>query len=226
MVVDATATLKIGQVFALLGIVVGGMLLAGLVVILGRNVLSAGAGSGGQAGSPASSGQAPASGDQAGSLIRSWIAIALVLGLLVFCAASLWLSDDAIRSTLFGGLIASVGAAVAFYFSSQGADKARSDILQTAVALSQPPVAPTAFSAAAPPAGNVNTAYPSYKFAANGLPAPTFSVASGSLPKGLDLALDGSLTGTPTEAGSSSFTVRAMNVAGHVDSPTITIGVT
>lgn len=210
MIIGATATLKIGQVFALLGIVVGGMLLAGLVVIFGRSHLSGGSGD----------------SDQPTSLIRSWIAISLVMGLLVFCAAALWLSDSSIRSTMFGGLIASVGAAVAFYFSSQAADKARSDILQATQTLSQGPLAPTAFSLAAPPDGSVNMAYPSYKFAANGLPSPTFTVTSGSLPDGLALALDGGLSGTPTAAGVSTFTVRAMNVAGHVDSPSITITVT
>jgi hypothetical protein len=205
--IEATATLKIGQFLAVVGIVVVGMLLAGLVVILGRKHLTSDGAS------------------DAGSLVRSWIAVSLVMGLLVFCAAALWISDTSIRSTMFGGLIASVGAAVAFYFSSQGADKARSDILQTAVALSQGPMAPTAFSAAAPPSGASGTTYSTYLFAANGLPNPTFSVASGALPPGLTLGQDGSLGGTPTAAGTSTFTVRAMNVAGHVDSPSIAITV-
>jgi hypothetical protein len=205
--VDATATLKIGQFLAVVGIVVVGMLLAGLVVIFGRKRLSTDGAS------------------DPGSLVRSWIAVSLVMGLLVFCAAALWISDTSIRSTMFGGLIASVGAAIAFYFSSQGADKARSDILQTAVALSQGPMAPTAFSAAAPPAGTANTTYATYKFASNGLPNPTFSVATGALPPGLTLGQDGSLGGTPTTAGDSTFTVRAINVAGHVDSPSITLHV-
>src|SRR5947209_20454256 len=100
MIAGAAATLKIGQVFALLGIVVGGMLLAGIVVIFGRSHLGGGGGE----------------TDQPTSLIRSWIAISLVMGLLVFSAAALWLSDPSVRGTMFGGLIASVGAAIAFYF--------------------------------------------------------------------------------------------------------------
>jgi hypothetical protein len=185
------------------------MLLAGIVVIFGRSHLGGGAGE----------------ADQPTSLVRSWIAISLVMGLVVFSAAALWLSDPSIRSTMFGGLIASVGAAIAFYFSSQAADKARSDILQATQALSQAPLPPTAFSAAAPPDGSVNTTYPPYKFVANGLPSPTFTLASGSLPAGLALGLDGGLSGTPTATGPSTFTVRAMNVAGHVDSPAITMTV-
>ena len=66
------------------------------------------------------------------SLIRSWIAISLVAGLLLFCAASFALSDKTLRSTLFGGLVASVGAAVAFYFASKDSGQARQDILDAA----------------------------------------------------------------------------------------------
>ena len=78
-------------------------------------------------------------------LSRSWIAISLVLGLLAFCAAAFLITDTTLRSTLFGGLIASAGAAIAFYFSSSAADKTRADILK-AVAISQgalPAAAPT-----------------------------------------------------------------------------------
>jgi hypothetical protein len=205
MVTSSAVTLTIGQELLLLLIIVLGMLAAGGVVIVGRHLLAG-----------------KSDTDQAGSLIRSWIAIALVMGLLVFCAAALYLPDPTTRSTMFGGLIASVGAAVAFYFSSQGADKARSDVLNTAVALSQGPLAPTTFSAKAPPAPVVGTNY-SYQFAANGVPTPTFAVESGSLPAGLELASDGSVTGTPTAPGPSTFVVRAINLAGHVDSPTITL---
>jgi hypothetical protein len=208
ILISSVATLTIGQEFALLGIIVGGMLLAGVVVIVGRSLLSG-----------------KKDSDQAGSLVRSWIAIALVMGLLVFCAGALYLPDATTRSTMFGGLIASVGAAVAFYFSSQGADQARSDVLNTAVALSQGPLAPTAFTAKAPPAASVSAKY-AYTFGANGVPVPSFTVESGSLPDGLALAADGSLTGTPTTAGPATFVVRAINVAGHVDSPPITLTVT
>jgi len=38
-----------------------------------------------------------------------------------------------LRSTLISGLIASVGTALAFYFSSKSADKARQDIVNAAV---------------------------------------------------------------------------------------------
>jgi hypothetical protein len=55
------------------------------------------------------------------------------------------------------------------------------------------------------------TAY-SYDFEAAGYPAPTYSVASGSLPNGMSLnPTTGRLTGTPTVGGVFEFTIRASN---------------
>ena len=122
-----TTTLSNSQGLTLFLVVVVGILLAGVVVIWGRNILG------------------DDQTDQPAPLIRSWIAISLVLGLLAFCAAAFLITDTTLRSTLFGGLIASVGAAIAFYFSSSAADKTRADILK-AVAISQgalPAAAPT-----------------------------------------------------------------------------------
>lgn len=61
--------------------------------------------------------------------VRSLLALWLVLGLLVFTLLAFWIRDDTLRSTLIGGLTASVGAAVAYYFSSKASDDARKDIL-------------------------------------------------------------------------------------------------
>lgn len=66
------------------------------------------------------------------------------------------------------------------------------------------------FTSAAPAAGVVGTAY-SHTFTATGSPAPTFSVTAGTLPAGLSLAAGGLLNGTPTAAGTASFTVTATN---------------
>jgi PASTA domain len=54
-----------------------------------------------------------------GSVVRSWISLSLVLGLVLFCAFSFAVDDANLRSTLIGGLTASVGAAVTFYFQSK-----------------------------------------------------------------------------------------------------------
>lgn len=57
----------------------------------------------------------------------------------------------------------------------------------------------------------------SYKFTATGYPVPTWSKVSGTLPPGLSLASNGTLSGTPTTANDYSFTLRATNQAGSKD---------
>jgi hypothetical protein len=125
-----TKTLSNSQGLWLFLIVVIGILLAGVVVIVGRKLLD----------------------DQPSSLIRSWIAISLVLGLLAFCAAAFLITDTTLRSTLFGGLIASVAAAVAFYFSSSAADKTRADLLK-AISQSAPSAAAPTVTGLSPTSG-------------------------------------------------------------------------
>ncbi len=86
--------------------------------------------------------------------------------------------------------------------------------------------APTSFSAKTPPTtGIVGTAYTSYTFVANGTPAPTYSLASGSLPSGLTLSSAGVLSGTPTVAGTYTFVVQASNALGSFNTNSITITV-
>lgn len=155
---------------------------------------------------------------------RSWIAISLVMGLLVFCAAAFLVEEPSLRNTLFGGLIASVSAATAFYFSSKAADSARADILKATLAMSQGGIRPTGFVAMAPPSATVGRQY-SYELLANGQPTPQYLVAEGELPPGLILAADGTLEGTPTKAGEYKFSIRATNSAGTVTSPEIEITV-
>ncbi|HEY0256987.1 MAG TPA: choice-of-anchor tandem repeat GloVer-containing protein, partial [Candidatus Methylacidiphilales bacterium] len=56
----------------------------------------------------------------------------------------------------------------------------------------------------------VNSPY-TFVYSASGYPAPTFSVASGSLPPGLALSAGGALTGTPTQPGVYTGTISANN---------------
>jgi hypothetical protein len=206
--VFAIKAISFSHTILLLVVVVVGMLLAGGVVIIGRARL----------------GGAPDSAESGGSVIRSWIAISLVMGLLVFCAAAFLVEETSLRSTLFGGLIASVSAAVAFYFSSKSADQARSDILKAAVAMSQGTVAPTGFVAGSPGPGKVGEQY-FYEFDANGVPAPEYVLASGVLPPGVVLATNGRLEGKPTTAGEYKFALRATNAAGSYTTPEMSITV-
>jgi hypothetical protein len=188
----------------ILWLVVASVIAAGIVIIVGRNWLKSGP------------------DGQAASLIRSWIAVSLVIGLLIFCGATLFGTDTSLQSTLFGGLIASTGAAVAFYFSSKGADQARSDILNAVTTLGQGGTKPSTFSRIAPPDGKVDVPY-SYHMIADGSPAPTYWVVNGELPAGLTLDTDGTLHGKPTAAGPSTFAVAATNPAGLFVSPDLTV---
>jgi hypothetical protein len=67
----------------------------------------------------------------------------------------------------------------------------------------------------APPAGIVTNAYPGFSFgvASGGSPPFSWKVTLGAVPPGLALGADGSLTGTPTAAGSFAFTVTATDSA-------------
>jgi hypothetical protein len=88
-------------------------------------------------------------------------------------------------------------------------------------------IPPRAFSAGGPPpaTGTVNQPYAGYTFAADGAPAPTYTVQSGTLPPGITLdANTGALAGTPTQVGVySGIVVRATNTAGSLDTAAFTI---
>src|ERR1700745_943538 len=63
------------------------------------------------------------------------------------------------------------------------------------------PAASIVISSSAPPAGTTGVQYPGFGFAvASGGTAPFSFSESGPLPPGLSLALDGTLSGTPTRA--------------------------
>jgi len=76
-----------------------------------------------------------------------------------------------------------------------------------------------------PAAATVGPAYVSFTYTLSGSPAPTTSVTAGTLPPGLTLGRNGSLSGTPTTKGSYTFTVTASNGNGAAASATDTIQV-
>ena len=90
----------------------------------------------------------------------------------------------------------------------------------------------TAAPAAAPgitttslPAGRVGTAYAAPLAATGGTGARTWSVASGSLPAGLGLS-GSQITGTPTAAGTATFSLKVTDAAGRSSQRAFTITVT
>jgi len=81
-----------------------------------------------------------------------------------------------------------------------------------------------AITTASLPDGTVGTAY-SQTLAATGDATITWSLESGSLPTGLTLLGSGTISGTPTTAGTSNFTVKATNAAGN-DTKQLSITIT
>ncbi|HZC30151.1 MAG TPA: G1 family glutamic endopeptidase, partial [Gaiellaceae bacterium] len=90
------------------------------------------------------------------------------------------------------------------------------------IAIAPPPLVVTRSTF---PDGTVGTFYPTSMQAAGGTPPYTWSVPSGSPPAGLTLLPNGVLSGTPTSAGLSTFTVRVADSAGQTASAPVTTDV-
>ena len=73
---------------------------------------------------------------------------------------------------------------------------------------------PTITTTSPLPAGKLRTAYAAALQVANGTAPYTWTITAGSLPAGLSLSSAGAITGTPTAAGTSSFTAQVTDQAG------------
>ena len=75
------------------------------------------------------------------------------------------------------------------------------------------------------PGGTVGSAY-SATLAASGVTSPyTWTLVSGSLPAGLSISSSGVISGTPTTAASSTFTIRVADSASHNNTAALSINV-
>jgi hypothetical protein len=83
-----------------------------------------------------------------------------------------------------------------------------------------PPTKLNITTPAALPTAVVGSAYPTLTFAASGGTAP-YKWSATSLPAGLSLSSGGALTGTPTAAGATSFTVTATDSASSPQTATL-----
>jgi hypothetical protein len=81
-------------------------------------------------------------------------------------------------------------------------------ILGSTQSLSLSVVSSLAITTAALPNGVLGSAYSTALSASGGLAPYAYEIASGSLPDGLTLASDGTITGTPTTAATSTVTIR------------------
>ncbi|ODU66499.1 MAG: hypothetical protein ABT16_01590 [Rhodanobacter sp. SCN 65-17] len=75
------------------------------------------------------------------------------------------------------------------------------------------------------PAGTVGTVYSQVLSASGGVAPYTFAVTTGALPAGLTLSAAGTLSGTPTAAGSFNVTVTATDQHGFQGSQAYTLGI-
>jgi YVTN family beta-propeller protein len=66
------------------------------------------------------------------------------------------------------------------------------------------------------PSGTVNSAYEAALTGSNGVGPYTWTIISGSLPAGLSLSPDGTISGTPTSGGTFDFTVRLTDSASPI----------
>jgi hypothetical protein len=84
------------------------------------------------------------------------------------------------------------------------------DSQQLSIVISPPPLAITTTSL---PNAQLNSGYSQPISASGGVPPYTWTVTVGTLPAGLTLTTGGSITGTPTAAGTSNFTVQVKDSA-------------
>ena len=75
------------------------------------------------------------------------------------------------------------------------------------------------------PNGVQGTAYSASLAATGGVSPYTFSISSGTLPVGLSLSAAGSISGTPTGVGTSSFTVKAVDSSNPSQSATANLSI-
>jgi hypothetical protein len=77
------------------------------------------------------------------------------------------------------------------------------------------------------PSAQVNTSYSTTLAASNGTTPYSWSITSGSLPAGLTLATaTGAISGTPTTAGTSSFTVKVIDSGSPATSASANLSIT
>jgi large repetitive protein len=106
--------------------------------------------------------------------------------------------------TASGTISGTPSAAGTFTFTVAVTDSAQDTGSQALQIVVDPPLAITTSSL---PSGTVGTSYSQTLAATGGSGGYTWSVTSGTLPAGLALAASGSITGTPTTAGTANFTV-------------------
>ncbi len=137
-----------------------------------------------------------------------------------------WASFNAGTGVLSGTPTGTIGQSYTLTFSAQNSvGGAASQTFTLNVQYIPSLTAPFITSSAPTAGGLVGTPYPAFTYQSLGAPAPTFSLSSGTLPPGLTLSSAGTLSGTPTQAGTFSGTVRASNGYGNATTQAFSINI-
>jgi hypothetical protein len=108
-----------------------------------------------------------------------------------------------------GGVLSGIcNAAATYTFTAQAVDAA-SHTATASLSITVDAAGTLVIASTNPLAGGtINIPYSVPVIAGGGTPAYTFSLQSGSVPSGLTLGSDGTISGTPVSAGTSTFTVK------------------
>lgn len=96
-----------------------------------------------------------------------------------------------------------------FLYSIRAVGSGKSAARSASVLQDGVPIPPVTIAGSPLQGGTVGVAYTATLTASGGTPSYTWSVVSGALPAGLTLSAAGTISGTPTAAGQSTFTVQA-----------------
>ncbi len=131
-----------------------------------------------------------------------------------------FVSATQLTATVPGTLIANIGSASV---TVQNPDGGVSNTANFTIASTSSPV--TITSPPTLPLGAVGTLYSQSLSAAGGIPPYSWSLVSGALPSGLSPSTSGQISGTPTSAGTLSFTMKVVDAASSSATQTFSLTV-
>src|SRR4051812_26840496 len=150
-------------------------------------------------------------------------------GTVQFTAAVANTSNSGVVWSAKGGTISSDGLFVASKTASSASitvASVASPESTASAAVTFATATPLAISSASLPTARTGAPYSAHLSSSGGTPPYSWSIASGSLPQGLSLAASGTISGTPIQVGSSTFSVKVTDSASESKSLDRTLSVT